>query len=239
MSETVSQILAPASIIGNGMIARRFIKYWNQDDVVIFASGVSNSKEARPEPFVRERQLIETTLAQLAGRLFVYFSTTSVNDPIEQGAAYIKHKLTIEHLISTQAPNYLIVRASNVVGGPGNKHTLLNYFWEHIHQNKPFVVWQYATRNLIDLDDLYLAIEQAITCSSYRNQILTVANPHSVSPLQIVRTIEVYTGRQAIFKRLEKGIPFIVDTQIHQLLNVEPTYWQPDQYIARVLQKYY
>lgn len=239
MSHTSSPILAPSSVIGNGMIARRFSTYSNQNNFVIFASGVSNSKEIRPEPFIRERRLVETILAQLAGRLFVYFSTSSINDPIEKDSVYIRHKLAIEELINSRAANYLIIRASNVVGGPGNRNTILNYFWEHIEHNRPFLVWQNASRNLIDLDDLFSAVEQAINSAAYHNQTLAIANPQSVNPLQIVRAIEAHTGRKAIFDLLTKGIPFEIDTPMLQLLNVEPTYWQPDQYIVRLLQKYY
>ncbi|MEO7119531.1 MAG: hypothetical protein ABIY62_00460 [Ginsengibacter sp.] len=41
-------------VIGNGMIANRFISYKNNDDVIIFASGVSNSKDTIEENFLRE-----------------------------------------------------------------------------------------------------------------------------------------------------------------------------------------
>lgn len=239
MNDVVSSQITPATVIGNGMIAQRFSKYLYQKDVVIFASGVSNSKEIHLAPYIRERALVESTLARLTNQLFVYFSTSSVNDPIEQNTPYIKHKLAIEQLIKTKAPNYLIIRASNVVGGLGNRHTVLNYFWEHIQQGKSFAVWQYASRNLIDLDDLYMAVEQALTSSAYKNQTLTLVNPHSIEPLQLVRAIETYSGRQAIFEQIDKGVSFNVYSHISQLLNVEESYWQPDQYIRRLLQKYY
>ena len=229
----------PATVIGNGMIAQRFNKYMGQRDVVIFASGVSNSKEIDQVPYLRERMLLESTLAKLTNQLFVYFSTYSVNDPIENNTPYIKHKLAIEQLIRIQASNYLIIRASNVVGGLGNKHTILNYFWEHIQQGKPFVVWQNATRNLIDLDDLYMAVKQALKSSAYKNQTLSLINPHSINPLQLVRAIEMFSDRQAIFEQIDKGISFNVYSQINQFLTVEEDYWQPNQYIHRLLHKYY
>ena len=36
-------------IIGNGLIAKSFLKKYDKDDIVIFASGVSNSKEDNPK----------------------------------------------------------------------------------------------------------------------------------------------------------------------------------------------
>ena len=38
-------------VVGNGMIANRFINYKNDEDTIIFASGVSNSKDTVEEQF--------------------------------------------------------------------------------------------------------------------------------------------------------------------------------------------
>ena len=38
-------------VIGNGMIANAFKQYENDDEVIIFASGVSNSKENNDSEF--------------------------------------------------------------------------------------------------------------------------------------------------------------------------------------------
>ena len=37
-------------VIGNGMVAKRFGSYKINDQFLIFASGVSNSKNINPEP---------------------------------------------------------------------------------------------------------------------------------------------------------------------------------------------
>lgn len=221
------------------MIARRFSLYRYQNEVVIFASGVSNSGEIRPEAFYREKQLIEQTLGWLSGRLLVYFSTTSLYDPSKQHSLYNQHKVEMEELIRSRACRYLIVRVSNVVGGSGNPHTVFNYFWDHIQQGKPFMIWKNTTRNLIDIDDFYEAVEQAITRSVYHNQTYTIANPHSVSPIQIVEAIEQHTGKKGNYKQVSKGTPFKIDTQIQDLLTFDLIYWRPDQYILRLLTKYY
>ena len=44
-------------IIGQGMLAKRFEKYDN-DNIVIFASGVSNSRETSKIMFEKERKLL-------------------------------------------------------------------------------------------------------------------------------------------------------------------------------------
>ncbi len=227
-------------LIGKGMIARRFSDYADRDDVVIFASGVSNSKETRPEPYARERRLVEETLQQTPDCLFVYFSTASIADPTEQGSPYVKHKLDVEQLIVDQARNYLIIRASNVVGGPGNPHTILNFFIDRIRRGEPFNIWQYASRNIIDIDDVFDIVVSYITNPSAWNQTIIVANPQSISPLAIVQAIEQHTGQQAVYELLAKGSPFTLPADsVTNLRQTSSAAWQPDQYIARLLQKYY
>ncbi len=227
-------------VVGNGMIARRFGEFAKRDDVVIFASGVSNSKETRPQPFDRERQLVAETLRQTTGNLFVYFSTASVDDPTEQGSPYVTHKLALEQLIARQATNYLIVRASNVVGGPGNPHTILNFFVDRVLRNEPFTIWQHASRNLIDLDDVYRVVTRCVADPATWNQTIVVANPHSINPLTMVRAIEAHTGRRAQYELVDKGVPFVLagNGSSDQLLTPDSN-WQPEHYVIRLLQKYY
>lgn len=227
-------------VVGNGMIARRFGAFAERGDVVIFASGVSNSKETRPEPFARERQLVDETLSQTVGSLFVYFSTASVDDPTEQGSPYVTHKLALERLIADRATNYLLVRASNVVGGPGNPHTILNFFVDRIRRNEPFTIWQHASRNLIDLDDVYRVVTEYIAEPTTWNQTILAANPHSVSPLLLVQAIEAHTGRRAQYELIDKGVPFNLSASaISDRLPTADSNWQPDRYVSRLLHKYY
>ena len=65
-------------VIGNGLLAKSFSKYKDDDQVIIFASGVSNSKEVNPEAFMREMDLLRSITNKDA--LLVYFSTCSVYD---------------------------------------------------------------------------------------------------------------------------------------------------------------
>jgi hypothetical protein len=51
-------------LIGKGMIANIFSSYKNDDNILIFASGVSNSNEKNKQEFLREKNLINTYLEQ-------------------------------------------------------------------------------------------------------------------------------------------------------------------------------
>jgi len=85
-------------IIGNGLIASAFnSNLRNNEDVIIFASGVSNSREVRSDEFFRERKLLVDTLA--LGKYIAYFSTCSVDDPELLNTPYVAHKKEMEALV--------------------------------------------------------------------------------------------------------------------------------------------
>ncbi|WP_421830109.1 NAD-dependent epimerase/dehydratase family protein [Larkinella sp.] len=231
----------PSMVVGNGMIARRFSAFDDRDDILIFASGVSNSKENRASAFAREKKLVEESIASSENRLFVYFSTCSVTDPTEQGSPYVTHKLFLEAYIAGNCKNYLIVRASNVVGKTDNPHTVLNFFVNRIRNHEPFDVWQGATRNLIDVDDVYRIVTAYIGRGPGEwNQTINVANPYSVKPLDIVQAIEKQLGLKALYRLIDKGEPFEIDTtQSAAVLQDQRADLQPERYLKHLLQKYY
>ncbi|WP_333850847.1 hypothetical protein [Epilithonimonas sp.] len=66
-------------IIGRGLIASLF-RDMDQENIIFFASGVSNSLETSPEEFLREENLIRKTFTENPDKLFIYFSTCSIYD---------------------------------------------------------------------------------------------------------------------------------------------------------------
>ena len=111
-------------IVGKGLIASLFTEV-DQEDIVIFASGVSNSSETNPAEFYREEKLVRETLSQYSEALFVYFSTCSIYDSSKSNSPYVLHKLHMEDIIHTAAKKYLILRVSNAVGKVGKWSTFL------------------------------------------------------------------------------------------------------------------
>ena len=63
-------------IVGNGLIANLF-KNEDRENVVFFASGVSNSLETEKSAFLREENLLRKTLEENPEKIFIYFSTCS------------------------------------------------------------------------------------------------------------------------------------------------------------------
>ena len=119
-------------VIGNGMIGKRF-RAFEMDGILVFASGVSNSKSSSLNEYAREVCLVKEALEKYKNNLFVYFSTYSIDDPDLKNTLYVLHKQHIEEIISNNADNYLIIRTSNIAGNnPYNHNTVLNFFYNKI-----------------------------------------------------------------------------------------------------------
>ena len=115
-------------VIGKGMMARAFSLYRSNNNVVVFASGVSNSRESSRKAFFRERNLLRECIATNGNKIIVYFSTWSIYDRMLKETPYVQHKIKMEKIIQRHAGTYLILRLPQVVGKTNNR-TLINYFY--------------------------------------------------------------------------------------------------------------
>jgi len=227
-------------IKGNGLVATRFFnEYKNDKNIQIFASGVSNSKTTNSEEFAREANLIKESISPNFNTHFVYFSTCSVYDPAETSSMYVIHKLQMESYIEQHCPSYHIFRVSNLVGRSNNKNTVLNFFFDKIKNNLPFNVWVNASRNLIDVDDMYNVVNYIIKNKLRTNQITNIANTFSFQPLEIVENIEFFLQKKANYTAINMGLPFAINTK-----NIEPFLKDcsisfNEQYLQHLLHKYY
>jgi len=104
-------------IVGSGDIASVLPE---RDDLLFFASGVSNSSETRESEYQRE---IDLLLEQDNTQHIVYFSSLAVLDGTSR---YIQHKREMERLVKMCFLDYTIVRIGNITWG-NNPHTLINY----------------------------------------------------------------------------------------------------------------
>ena len=103
-------------VIGNGMVAKRFGSYKINDQFLIFASGVSNSKNINPGVYERELILLQRSIKENPEKILVYFSTCSIYDPGEENSKYVLHKRQIEELIQKDQKHFYVFRVSNLVG---------------------------------------------------------------------------------------------------------------------------
>ena len=116
-------------IIWNGMIASKFKEnnYQHDNNVVIFASWVSNSQNLNDDEFNKEQILLDDIINTTKWKLLIYFSSCSVTDESMNNNKYVIHKKHIEETIK-RLDNLLIFRISNPIGNTNNPHTILYNF---------------------------------------------------------------------------------------------------------------
>lgn len=105
-------------IIGNGSIARVLD---DREDLVYFASGVSNSLCVDEDEYAREIALLKTVLPN---QHIVYFSNLGIYYKKDR---YTQHKQFVEEYIRNTFNSYTIVRVE-VLEWATTPTTILNYF---------------------------------------------------------------------------------------------------------------
>ncbi len=221
-------------IIGKGLIASQFLEY-DREDVVFFASGVSNSSEQDEQQFKRELDLVLETIAQYPTQLLVYFSTCSIYDSSKYNSPYVLHKLHIEEVIKQNTANYLILRISNAVGIGGNPNLLMNYLYRQIMTNQQLNVHQHATRNLIDVEDVKDITLQYIQSNRW-NRIVNVAYSENFYIPEIISAFEQILCKKSSKKIEDKGEHYSID--IHELV-YEFELKNKMSYLNNLIEKYY
>lgn len=221
-------------IIGKGLIANLFTEV-DTDEVVFFASGVSNSSETREEEFLREQNLVEETMAKYPSKLFVYFSTCSIYDSSKYNSPYVLHKLHIEEMIKQHATDYLILRVSNAVGNGGNPNLLMNYLSRQIKTGQDLIVHQHATRNLIDVEDVKNITLAYIRAASW-NKIVNVAYLENFFVPEIIHAFEEKYNKESAKIMEDKGEHYSID--VHEL-NYVFLQKNKEAYLKDLIRKYY
>lgn len=194
-------------LIGSGLLARAFAEFAGDADFVIFAAGVSDSRETRQEAFAREASRLRDALAETKG-VFVYFGTCSKFDPSQRDTPYVRHKDAMEALIGQSARDWRIFRLPQVVGLSDNPGTLINFMVSHLRAGAHFEVWANATRSIIADRDV-ARIAKHILAQGGANRAVNFW-PGPTRPLDIARALETILGVQGQYEIVEKGAAFDV-----------------------------
>lgn len=226
-------------VIGNGLVAKRFESYSRNNDFLVFASGVSNSKTKNPEAYDREMKLLKDSVQKCNTQSLIYFSTCSIYDPQEKESIYVKHKLDIEDFIKKRVKQYHIFRISNLAGISSNPNTLLNFFFNHIKNGVNFDLWTNACRNIIDVDHAYLIIDHILKRNLFPNRVINIANPVNHRVKKIIETIETFLNIKSNYIEIEKGTCFEIDISPIQHIIQELGIRFGPGYLRYLLNKYY
>ena len=224
-------------IVGNGLIASLFVDN-DDENVIFFASGVSNSLETRVEEFLREENLIKNTISENTDKVFIYFSTCSIYDSSKTGSDYVLHKLKMEQLIKKSCPQFLILRVSNAVGKGGNPNLLMNYILKAVKNNETINVHTQATRNLIDVDDIRNVTFDLLKQQSL-NKIINVAYSKNYSILEIVEIVEKFYNKKVNINLLKSGSGYDINIPEIEQYFIETNQAGKEIYLYNILQKYF
>ena len=224
-------------IIGNGLIANLFREH-DRENVVFFASGVSNSLETEKSAFLREEDLLRKTLEENSDKIFIYFSTCSIYDSSKNGSPYVNHKLKMEQIVEELADQFLILRVSNAVGKGGNPNLLMNYLINAFHQEKEITVHTLATRNLIDADDIKNITLKFIN-ENILNKIINVAYLENFSTSEILEILEKYFNKSAKKSFVKSGQSYLISIPEVESYFTENNLTNKEAYLCRILDRYY
>lgn len=225
-------------IVGKGLLAKAFEQHFGGNrDVVVFASGVSNSLETRPSEFAREEKLLRELLDPKARR-FVYFGSCGATANELELTAYMRHKRAMESLVLS-VPHGLVLRLPQVVSSAANPHTLTNFLRDRIVSGEHFAVWARAERNLIDIDDIIDIAIHLVEELPTEATAISIASLDSLTMPEIIRIFERVLGRDANCTYHDEGTPLSIDTTVAREIGARLGIDLGKGYAERIIHKYY
>ena len=226
-------------VIGNGLMAQAFYRHMNDDNILIFASGVSSSKFCTAYDCAREEALLRKSLDKCGDKiLFVYFSSCSIASSNLVSDIYHTHKKKMEEIIQMNAKRYAIFRLPNVVGSVVNLDTLFYYLVDKVKRQEAFELWSGAKRNIIDIDDVVNIVNNIIDDNIFINEITNVANLNDVTVDEIVYEIAKHLGADVKYSKIEYNDNYFIDTtKVHPIIDRLGLNFNVN-YLERVVKKY-
>ena len=225
-------------IIGSGMMAQAFASFRDDREVLVFASGVSDSTETRAAAFARERDLLARARAQHADKLLLYFGTCSADDPERRDSPYVRHKLAMESLLESAGLPWLVLRLPLAIGAGHRGRTLAQYLHDRIARGERFEVWQHATRYPLDVADALRVARHFLAAREFRGRRINVAL-RAFPVLEFVHVMQDIVGKPAIYDLVPRGGHYaIACPEIRaaaQALELDFS----ERYLERVLRKYF
>lgn len=197
-------------VIGSGQLAQVFSSTYINDDVCIFASGVSNSGCTDIHEFERERKMLLSALEKYKKSKFVYFSSCALSAPEYTKNAYYLHKQNMEDLIKGKTNNYYIFRIPQLFGTLKNHKTLINFLYDSIIKEKKFTLYDNAYRYVIEINDTKQLVEAFLKFSKPR-VVVNLANDYRYSLIEIVNIFESLLNKEASYELVEKIDSYFLD----------------------------
>ena len=212
-------------IIGKGLISKSLAdSFADNRDILIFASGVSNSEETNEEVFRTERNLLDSTIKKNPDKKIVYFSSIFVKNKLK--IPYYIHKKNMEKLIKKKSNNYLIIRLPQVIGLGGNQNNLINFLVKKIDKSETIYIEKKTYRAIIDIDDLKKIV------------IYLLKTKKKIEVIEIVDTISKIKQKPIFVVLMEKGISIKKNKSRFIKKMIKNTQINIKNYTIKTLKKY-
>ena len=224
-------------IVGNGIIAKQFDSYKNNQNIVIFASGVSNSLEENIKSFEREESLLKKTISENKSATYVYFSTCSIMDQSVNQSKYVIHKLKMEFIVQAKASNFYVFRLPQVVGY-GNNSIFINFLFNSEIKKRTIDIFNRSSRNLIGIEDVFHICNYIIQNKLFKNEITNIASPYNIKVLDLVSRVEKITKKTVKKNLHDTGYSYNICIDKLISLNREFEIFS-DNYIDHLLSDFY
>lgn len=223
-------------VLGSGLLGNSMSSFKTDDNILIFASGVSNSKEINKTEYLRELNLLKTFVG--TEKKLIYFSTCSVLYECQEPSEYVKHKKYIEEFIENNFQNYIIFRLPNVVGYTNNQHTSFNFFKNSLINNLPIEVEEESTRYFIDIDDIADSITPIILNKKENKKKINVCFNNRIDIFSFINLMSLELNVKPIITLVKSGCDQKIDN-IDFINQIDEKYKKiNDQYNLQIIKKY-
>ncbi|NQY08825.1 MAG: hypothetical protein HRT71_04825 [Flavobacteriales bacterium] len=221
-------------IIGRGLVAKSLKSFAKRDDILIFASGVSNSSDTDSNNYEREEKLLLDQ--QHTEATLVYFSTCSIFDEDVNKTHYVVHKQKMEKLIEQKFSNYLILRLPSLIGKTDNPNTIFNFLSNSIKNQTNFNVHKHAYRYFVDVDDLE-PILNLLFNKRISNETINIAFDN-IGIVDMVNKIGRQLDVEPIYNLVNRGSDFEINTSKFDYLQIDDQTEFQSKNINNLIEKY-
>jgi nucleoside-diphosphate-sugar epimerase len=225
-------------VVGHGMLAKAFSEFSEDDRVLIYAAGVSNSLETDPSAFAREKSRLLAAREENPDKLLVYFGTCSVEDPDRRETPYAAHKLEMEAILEGFAAPWMVLRLPLAIGPGRHGRTLAPFLYERISRGERFEVWEHATRYPLDVEDALRVARLFVDERKLWNRRINVAL-RAFPVLEFVQVMQNIVGKPAVYDLVPRGRHYAIDCPEVDAAERELALDRSERYLDRVLRKYY
>lgn len=226
-------------VIGQGIVASRFIDYELQSKYLIFAGSINASIIQNENRIEEEEATLKAALSAHPDSIFVYFSSCSCIEQDLRNTPYVQHKLRSEKLVQESGRVFFIFRLPKLVGICDEKISLVNYLVDAIFNQRHFELWQNQEINLIDIDCVHQIVSEILKIGKLENRIINVANAFQIPIMKLVHQIEDFLSLSAKYLLVNKGKNYSIDiTEISPILRDQNLSFN-EVYIERLLSKYF